>query len=377
MPFHTAVFESNLFQVLMTLLAGGGFYYIFCSLITAAQVNKNGMQTQEKALEKPLLYLVLFVTAILTTVFLVSFLFDLGETYQYSRWYKRSFGPFGDGFPFSLLLVLAFGFYLRSSATIVLALTLILVSGGRMVIASALLLMGFILIKSGIRFNKITVLKFVFLPFIFYFLALLISNQLIEDSVKQSIGQYVKALTGIENKPQGQGACRTYDNCIETQVGTPFRQRLTTSAAGLWMTLQGGYPGALYPGTPEKFADFMMTHNPFRLNDRFDLEWSDWQKAGAVQNPYLNVGSGYGPLGLTLCMLFYFCTSVVGYRQLRNRSDKKPFMALTVFFIFLSIVNQTQPWIQSGSLLLFLSGVAAAHIWITETLSRLRSASDV
>lgn len=139
------------------------------------------------------------------------------------------------------------------------------------------------------------------------------------------------------------------------------------------MTLQGGFAGSTYPGTAEKFADFIMQHNPFGMNEKFGWGWSDWQRAGAIQNAYLSIGSGYGLIGFILTTIFYFYTSIIGLNCLRCNHDKSPLRALILFFIFLSFLNQTQPWIQSGSLVLFFSGLAATHIWRIKLKTESRS----
>ena len=371
MIFYTLK-ESNLFQLLVTLAAGCCSYIVCFLLIWLISKRIQFFQLNKKLIEQSLLFFLLIIGLIIMGIFQMCFIFDLGETYNYSKWYKRSFGPFGDGFPFAILLLSSFGFFLKSNALIVVAFAVIMLSGGRMIIAVSLLQMLLFYIYSSVRPSRGVMLSFILVPVFIYILTLIISNQ-ITESFKEKVSRYVNSeLYFISNNLAGRGACQTFEKGIKTQLLNPLNQRFITFVGGLWMTIKGGYPGNLYPNTSEKFADFMIAENPFAINDFLGLNWADWYRCGQVQNAYLNVGSGYGPLGLSLTIFFYFYTSFVGCRQLKNHLDQTPFRSLTVFFIFLSFFNQTQPWIQSGSLMLFLSGVAAAHIFRIEYSSRIR-----
>lgn len=365
------LFQSNLFQVLITLFSGFSLYAISYWFVVCR--TSSG---QRERLDRVFNFLVRFVILYIVAVIIVSFIFDLGETYQYLTWYKRSFGIFGDGFPFILILFLIFGFYVYSNAIIAITLSVSLLVGSRIVlIASVICVLCFYIAKFVTRPTKTTLL-FIIVPCFIYFGSLVVSNHFVSDDSKHQAAMVFSKLITMKKNHAGHAACETSEKCLKTQVASPIKQRLITSGAGLWMTMQGGFSGPAYPGSRKEFADFMMRYNPFGFNDKFNLSWREWYRAGAIQHPYLNIGSGYGPIGFAVCMFFYLYTSFVGYKNIRGGLDQTQFRSFTVFFIFLVLINQTQPWIQSGSLLLFVSGIAAAHIWIIEISNRLDKPTD-
>jgi hypothetical protein len=108
----------------------------------------------------------------------------------------------------------------------------------------------------------------------------------------------------------------------------------------------------------------MTQANPWGVNDVFSIGWPLWERIGQVQNPYLRFGSGYGPLLLTALILLFSAVCYFGIRNLRA-GEKSPEVAFTLFYIINVVFNQTQPWIASGSLILFSMGFCAGHImWI-------------
>lgn len=306
------------------------------------------------------------------------FLFDLGETYNYSAWYKRSFGPFGDGFPFALILPLTYAYHRRSFYLFALTLTALVLAGGRMVLLFALIAVLFQAVVNKRTDPWHYILKGGVIALCAYFVLVFISNfefaslkigvqEEIEDVANQpgsSMIPLIKELVPV--KPVSGRVCETAKNCIRTQVSWPLRQRIASSIAGLWMTFEGNFSGKNYPGTRDKFADLMMGRNPWGINHHFGMDRTDWLRTGGVQNPYLKFSSGYGPLSLPLIIGLFLTSAYVGFRQLWSGRDRSMFSVWTIFLISLVVLNQTQPWIQSGSFILFLSGIATAYIWSVE-----------
>ncbi len=359
-----SVFKSNLAQIIITYLLGVLSYCFVLTISNRLIAHRISQKTQiKKSLEVILTLALMFISSII----FISFIFNLGETYSYSTWYKRSFGPFGDGFPFTLILFLSFGVYLKNRFLVITSLSTSLLFGGKMVIIISIVNVVFLPLKLGVKLSQIDIIKLLGLPLLVYFLALTISNHFISQDSKTTIKYHYKNIFNTKKKVGGHNACDTIEKCVKTQIKRSVQQRLVTTLAGAWMTFKNGFPGSRYPGTPEKFADFMMHHNPYGLNDIFDLDRSFWLKAGAIQNAYFNFGSGYGIFAFMFVLSFYTITSTIGFRQL-DSDIKSPLNSLTVFFITLALFNQTQPWIQSGSLILYLSGVSATHIWTTKVL---------
>lgn len=363
-----SIFTSNLVQIVITLLAGAATYYSAFVLNRTLISNK---LLQAYQIKKIFEAIVILISIFLSGTILISFLFDLGETYTYSEWYKRSFGPFGDGFPFALIMILNFGIYSKNPFLVITSLSTILLCGGKMVIIASLINIAILHKTSGIKFSASDIVKYLVIPLLIYFFALAISKYLVSEQIKTTSQDISSAELNIENTTQGIGACDKFEKCIETQVNSAIKQRLITTLAGAWMTLEGGFPGSGYPGTPEKFADFMISKNPYGLNETFNLDRTFWLNAGAIQNPYFNFGSGYGLIGFFTIILFFISTSINGFRLL-NTNNKSLLNFLVLYFLSLVFLNQTQQWIQAGSLLLYLSGISAAHIW-TSVILRMKN----
>ena len=92
----------------------------------------------------------------------------------------------------------------------------------------------------------------------------------------------------------------------------------------------------------------------------------------SVHNPYLHIGSGYGPAGLLIMLSFFLTTSFVGFKNYKRGLDNDGFQFLTFWFIALTFLAQATPWFQAESEHVFLSGIAAAHIWIIELRVQLK-----
>lgn len=310
---------------------------------------------------------------------LTCFVLDIGEVYQYSRWYKRSFGFFGDGFPFVCILFLIIHLQLKSPVYGSMAMAMLVLSGGRVSIIAAIVSALALSVYQRQRAVIFLFARCLVWALVVYAAAIYSSNEFVSYAMKVLANNVAANIVG-ENpyagandtfvvRGFGKTACDDLGKCYRTQVESPIKQRLVSSLAGAWMTLQGGFAGKRYPGTADKFADFMISENPWHINDRFDMSWHDWHKVGAVQNPYLNFGSGYGPVGLIALGVGFLMLVIIGFQNLKEGRDTTPWSSLTIYFAIVVAINQTQPWIQGKSLLLFLVGVCGAHILATRLLS--------
>jgi len=158
--------------------------------------------------------------------------------------------------------------------------------------------------------------------------------------------------------------CPSFSDCFKAKIERTVKDRYYTSIGGLWMTLNGGYPGKHYPNSPEKFADLMIEVNPWNINTRFGLSLKNWRKMGAVHNPYMSFGSGYGPW---LLLTVIGGLTVIGYLALRNLAIGESDVAaiFSIYFIVTILLNQTQSWFMSASPILLLLGVCVSHIVLT------------
>jgi hypothetical protein len=165
------------------------------------------------------------------------------------------------------------------------------------------------------------------------------------------------------SRVQGAGACENLSvtGCFAKQLRISGLQRYYSSVAGLWMTLEGGFPGPAYPATAKKFADLMMQKNPWGINDKYKLTYEDWLRMRAPQNPYLRFGSGYGPWLLGVLVLGFL---VIGGMAAVNlaKGEIGPGTVFSTFFIVNVALNQTQSWLTSGSPILALLGFSFFHI---------------
>lgn len=163
------IIESNLFQLLITGLAGCCTYVTLCYVFGRVLAKEQDSITRCIVRDRYIFYGVLATAVVLFIVTLICFLFSLGETYWYSKWYKRSFGFFGDGFPFFLLLLVAFGVYLKSSFITLLAVGTVMLSGGRMVMASMVLLLLYAQATHGMIVSIKKTLNIIFMSVTFMY----------------------------------------------------------------------------------------------------------------------------------------------------------------------------------------------------------------
>lgn len=324
---------------------------------------------------------------------LLSFLFNIGEIYSYSAYYKRAFFVFGDDI--TTILALFFCYAVLSQNRLLLAFTgsSIVMSGGK--ISLILLLMSLAIILFLRKEDRRSLLKlsaqYLGMAVLIYGASLIVSDviertglaqyaRIAYSSVESAVDKHVDLgggagdgnvtsgtnLYGDRHRDglaatRGQGACSSLARCFESQIKAAVLQRYYSSLGGLWMTLQGGFRGERYPSNAAEFADLMVRANPWHINDRYGLTWLDWWKMGAPQNPYLRFGSGYGPWLLALAILGFAAIAVLAFMNLR-RASSGPLLALSVFYLVNVTLNQTQSWLTSGSLVLAALGFCTAHV---------------
>lgn len=333
----------------------------------------------------PVRKLILPTGAIIAVGIVISFTLLIGEVYLYSDTYRRAFFVFGDEITTVIGFVLLFAIAAKRPLMTLIALTAVLMSGGKVSFVLILLMLFlFFLIQreSGERRPEAKrLLALSAIAAMIYIACQALSLQLMNTQAFNStrnhiasgleeIGKSTIGKSTIGSRPPKIGtACATMSNCMESQISNPFLQRYYTSLAGLWMTLQGGFPGARYPGTPEKFADFMIAANPWGMNDRYNLTWNSWHWMGSVQNPYLGFGSGYGPFALLGLGLFLFAMAYLAWDNLRN-GEPDTSSAFSIFFIVNVTMNWTQSWLMSGSPILIILGLCCSQILISAALRR-------
>lgn len=332
--------SSNMIQIFLVLSFGIVFYlFIFRSLLLVFALS-------------------LGVVAMIG----VSALLDVGEVYSYSDYYKRAYWYFGDDVT-TWLAPLFFICVLTRHHTLSVGLaSAAVLSGGR--IALLLLLIQTVIIVCVYRLHGCRVGRSILFSLLggimTYFVvvgtsphAISAANSLIvEFDLEDEIPPFAQTRRGYSD-------CRTAD-CFEKKVKRPLRMRALSAVAGLWMTLEGGFPGSRFPNTPEKFADLIVKANPWGVNDRYGVTREEWMRIGTVQSPYVGFGAGYGPALLALAMGFIGAVCLVGLWLLSVRPPD-PWMAFTVFFIVNAIFNQTQAWLQPGPVL-FAMGLCGTHI---------------
>lgn len=320
-------------------------------------------------------WLLLWAGVLCCLLVLFSFIFDIGEVYSYSDFYKRGFWYLGDDV--TTWLVPMFIYCILSKRTVCGCLTAgaIFMSGGRIGMVLLLIQIAAICFNDRANWFKIakTVTGRLVVGLSIYFVAVSVSPHAI------SIGNKLGHMAGFqenlfEQTRRGYNNCRQGD-CLETKFKRPFRMRAFSAVAGLWMTLDGGYPGKRFPNTPEKFAELMVNANPWGINDRFGIDKEDWVQIGTVQSAYLHFGAGYGPFALAVVMLFIGGICVIGIHNLTQHPPNE-LTAFTVFFIVNATFNQTQTWLLPGPTLFFMafSGTQILQQFVLTKRGALKSA---
>lgn len=325
--------ESNLFQLVATAAVGSALWIVtrwFSSLI------KIGAYA-------------------LTLGIILSGLLNIGEVYVYSEYYRRAFFYYSDEIT-TVLVFLFFYYFIRKDTILILFLAMsIIISGGKMSIILFIVL-------SVIFFSVNWRCCGARLKWFFGYLLIGVLGYAVVVAISLQIEPYE---TG---RFAGKNACRTVKMCIETRVGNVL-QRYISGVAGVWMTIEGGFPGERYPGTPEKFANLMMEADPWGINEEYNLTWEHWRKIGVVQPPYARFGSGYGPWMLGGLLALFLAIGMGAVTNLRKGARNEASL-YAIFFLINVTFNQTQSWLNSGSIVLILTGACATQIIVSIMLRR-------
>lgn len=315
----------------------------------------------------------------------VSFVFDVGEVYSYSPLYKRAFWYLGDDVTTWLTPLLMWAILSKRRLVAMAVACAILFSGTKIsLVLLALQFLAIVVISKGLRRELIADLVKPLLVAVAVYVPLVLASPymmaagnkaaatIVSTAEQPAAGTRPVAGAVVSNKQpvvaseplfqpsrQGRGSCRTGD-CLLTHLTRPLHDRSFSAVGGLWMMLQGGFPGERYPNTPEKFADLMLEANPWGINDTFGITRDEWIKMGTVQTPYLQFGAGYGPVSLAILLAAIAAIGVLGIKNV-IAGERGPFVAFTIFFAVNAIFNQTQPWLTRGPIL-FVVGFCAAHI---------------
>lgn len=299
---------------------------------------------------------------------LLSLLLQVGEVYFYSDYYARAFFFYGD--EVSTLAAFSFLFAIATNRQwlALLAFTALVTSGGKAAfILFVIMVLCHAWVNKGPLLKQCRILGVHAGTGIALYFCLVSASQAMEqfdfhsiwrEQVNQTLNQAGWISTTNTNH---RGSCPKLETCVATQFENPLAQRYYSSLAGLWMTMQGGYTGSLYPNTKEKFADLMMQQNPWQMNQRYGLTWLDWKKMGQVQNPYLAFGSGYGPWMLLGMLTLLLLIAGMAISNL-NHGEKGLASTFSIFYAVNIIFNQTQSWLKSGSLILLILGFCATSI---------------
>ncbi|WP_102022010.1 hypothetical protein [Rhizobium sp. TH135] len=287
---------------------------------------------------------------------------DVGEVYSYSEYYKRAFWYFGDDLTTWLAPLYLFSVLRRQRLLAIGLAGAAFLSGGR--IGLILVAIQALFIIGSWRREQSRIAPSIGLSLIggviVYFVVVSTSSHAIRAANSAILHFNLESSISLfEPTRRGFSDCRIA-NCFDRKVKRPFRMRTLSAVAGLWMTLEGGFPGSRYPDTPEKFAELIVKANPWGVNDRYGVTREEWMRIGTVQSPYVGFGAGYGPALLALAMGFIGAVCLVGLWVLSVRPPDA-WTPLTVFFIVNAIFNQTQAWLQPGPVL-FAMGLCGTHI---------------
>jgi hypothetical protein len=367
-----AIFNSNLFQMAITFLSGFVLYVLFrkyrCILDLAGYLLSFGI--------------------------FFSFIFNIGEIYNYTDYYKRAFFVFGD--EITTVIVMFFCYVVLSDKKLLSVFTAasIIMSGGKtgFLLLLIMIIALFFVTKDGGRYVLLNFSKYIMLGIFIYYAMFFVSdfterigaNEFIQSRyaklvfMAHKIGIYDKDNNnGMEYRfgppLRGAGACKSMSTyrCFVKQSKKALLQRYYTSLVGLWMTMEGGFRGDRYPKSSDEFADLIIKENPWGMNERYGLNWFDWKKMGAAQNPYLRFGSGYGPCYLGVMVIVFLSIAWIAVLNI-CRLEKGPATVFSMFLIVNVLFNQTQPWTTSGSRILTLLGFCSFHILVTWLSTKYR-----
>lgn len=349
MSIIDAIIGSNLVQMIATYLFGAMLYFLFRH------------------------YRSIFVAAgyFVAIGIIISFLCGIGEVYSYSQYYRRAFFVYGDDITTVIVLFFLFSVVSKNELLGVATSAAMFMSGGKISFILLLLMLLILVSIPGEKKNRKPLLhgfaSYAALGLTVYVSTLAVSALWTKLDVSKRFGssyfEVISDAVDIRNTPYaGTGACKELSllGCMKKQASRAIVQRYYSSLAGLWMTLEGGYWDR-YPATFSEFADLMMRENPWGMNDRYGLEWSDWKKMGVSQNPYLRFGSGYGPWLLGALVLIFALIGTIGISNL-IKGEGGIAALFTIYFVVNVLFNQTQSWTTSGSNVLMLLGFCSIHI---------------
>ena len=307
------------------------------------------------------------MSLILVGGIMISYVFNMGEVYVYTNTYKRAFFYYSDDVTTVLTLLFCWAYLLSYFTLSVFILLAIFLSGGKVAfILLSLMLIIHILREVEHREKLIKKLGVIFLCSTLIFLCFIsIAKTVHECNWDTALKFYLEETFKMKSpKVQGAGACNDKQeiHCFITQSTTAIEQRYYSSLAGIWMISQGGFSGATFPGSPEKFAALMMRNNPWGINDRYNIGKQDWIEMGGVQSPYIAFGAGYGLYMLLVLVAFFLILLIVSIQCLRYRKVGKLDGVFIVFFCVITIFNQTQSWLQSYSYILISLGASTFFI---------------
>jgi len=355
-----SIFNSNLFQMALTFSSGFILYIL---------VRKY-----------PLILDV--IGYLLWFGIFISFLFNLGEVYNYTHYYKRAFFVFGDEITTVIIMFFCYAVLSNKKLLSVFSAAAIVLSGGKIgyLILLLMVISLFFLTKDSGKIVLIKFSKYIMISILIYYTMIFVSDFSKRIGTTEFIRSDYTKLTflshklgiGEENESEvstpirGIGACKSMSTfrCFVDQTKRAFNQRYYSSLAGLWMTLAGGFSGDRYPKSSAEFANLMIKEDPWSMNERHGLNWLDWKKMGAAQNPYLRFGSGYGPWYLCVMIIGLMFIGWIALLNLRV-GEKGPAIVFSVFFVVNILFNQTQSWTTSGSRILALLGFCSFHIIVT------------
>ncbi len=347
MALMVQLLDSNIVQLILTFLFGVALYFLNIRLI------------------------IIVTTTVLSLGIFISFLLDVGEVYVYSDFYRRAFFIFEDDIGTVIAFGFLYAFVAKKYALSIISLSAVMMSGGKASIILLLIMVAvFVFIKRRDNKVKLESIRFARLSIaglLTYFFFVFLSNHMLNLPAVSQLRIDLTEIIGVDKAVSNhRSACPDFLSCYDRNVNLSLKYRYYSSLAGLWMTLEGGYAGERYPNSSEKFADLMMRANPFGVNEKYNIDYDDWEIMGYVQNSYMSFGSGYGVLGLFLLIIsaFSVCYAAINIMKRENETA----VVFSIFYVVNIIFNQTQSWLMSGSVILIVLGICVSHILLSYLL---------
>jgi len=302
-----------------------------------------------------------------------SFLFNVGEVYQFSEFYKRAFFLFGDGVGGALLFLIFLSVFYKNNIyfyilVAALAMTVSKISFILLIIGMSLLYFYSVEYRKKIFLKSMISIPLAFTCYIFlaylssFDLFMSISNDLRKISVSVVEGVHVSGDLSTSYKKQNYNNCDKKYECLKSQAASSLSDRYFSTVGGLWMTVQGDFMGRdQYPNSADKFAKLMLSSNPYNINEKYNLNYNDWFRMGQPQNPYVSFSSGYGVIGLFSMFVLVCSISIVALYVLPKLKHTN-LVAYPVFYITYAVFNQTQLYINPFDGNLFVLGYCAGWV---------------